>query len=255
MAKQTLYLKSPLIDVNDKWNEFFSSFSFFNEEFKLGSQLTDLFPDYFSFHSHLFCVKKHIKKLDEIAFRASSNPTLTVVVSDTSIKNHIAILISHIYSFNKPVVKIIHRAINIAITKAELFAIQCSINQAVTNFNTNHIVVITNSLHATRRIFNSLVHPYQIHSATISQKLREFFSKDTRNYIEFWNCFSKKQWPLYYTMDKETKNMVFILLFLYKLSWNFCRKSKCNLIFSQWECSFKQLILKRDSFLTYLMTI
>jgi len=116
-------LKSPLIDVDDKQNEFFPSFSFFNEEFKPGSQLTDLFPDHFSFYSHLSCVKKHIKKLDKIALRASSNLTSTIIVSDTSIKNHVIILISYIYSFNKPVIKTIYKAINITITEAELFAI------------------------------------------------------------------------------------------------------------------------------------
>ena len=175
-AKQRLRLKSPLIDVDDKRNEFFPSFSFFNE-FKPGSWLTDLFPDRFSFHSHLSCVKKHIEKLDEIVLRASSNPTSTIIVSDASIKNHIATLISHIYSFNKPVVKTIHRAINVTTTEAELFTIWCGINQAVTNFNTNHIVVITDSLHTTRRIFDFSVYPYQIHSATISQELREFFPR------------------------------------------------------------------------------
>jgi len=123
MAKQRLHLKSSLIDVNDKRNEFFPSFSFFNEEFKPGSQLTNLFPDYFSFHFRLSCVKKHIKKLDEIVLRASSNPTLTIVVSDTSIKNYVTTSISHIHSFNKPVIKIIHRAINITTTEAELFTI------------------------------------------------------------------------------------------------------------------------------------
>ena len=96
---------------------------FFNEEFKLESQLTDLFPEYFSFHSYLSCVKKYIKKLDEIALRASSNPTLIIIVSDTNIKNHITTLISHIHFFNKPVVKTIHRAINVTTTEAKLFAI------------------------------------------------------------------------------------------------------------------------------------
>jgi len=158
MAKQRLCLKSLLINVDDKQNEFFPSFSFFNEEFKPGSQLTDLFLDHFSFHSCLSCVKKHIEKLDEIVLRALSNPSSTIIVSDASIKNHVVTLISHIYFFSKPVIKTIYKAINITTTKAELFAIQCGINQAVTNFNTNHIVIITNSLHATKRIFNSSVH-------------------------------------------------------------------------------------------------
>ena len=77
-------LKSPLIDVDNKYNEFFPSFSFFNKEFKPGNRLIDFFPDHFSFH---FCspnLKKHIEKLDEITFRMSPNPSLTIVVSDTS---------------------------------------------------------------------------------------------------------------------------------------------------------------------------
>ena len=219
--------------MNDKQNEFFPSFSFFNEEFKPGSQLTDLFPDCFSFHSYLSLVKKHIEKLDEIALRALSNPFSTIIVSDASIKNHIATLISHIHSFNKPVVKTIHRAINITTTEAELSAIWYSINQAVANFNTNHIVVITNFFHTARRIFDSSVHPYQIHSAMIFQELREFFSKDACNHIKFWDCPSKQQWPLHYFIYKETKNMISILLFLCKSSWDFCRKSECDLILSQ----------------------
>ena len=184
--------------------------------------------------------------------RASSNPILTIVVSDTSIKNYIATLISHIYSFNKPVVKTIHRAINVITTEAELFTIQCGINQAVTNFNTNHIVIITDSLHAAKRIFNFSVHPYQIHSVAISQELREFFSKDTHNHIEFWNCPSKQQWPLHYSVDKETKNMISILLFLCKSSWNFCRKSKCDLILSQWRMFFQAADSKERFFLDLL---
>ena len=117
--------------------------------------------------------------------RALSNPTSTIVVSDASIKNHIATSISHIHSFNKPVIKTIHRAINVTTTKAKLFAIQCSINQAVANFNTNHIVVITDSLHTARRIFDFSVYPHQIYSAVIFQELKEFFSKDAYNYIKF----------------------------------------------------------------------
>jgi len=77
----------------------------------------------FSFHPCSSNAKKHIEKLDNIALRALSNPSSTIVVSDASIKNHIAILISHIHSFNKPVIKTIHRAINVTMTEAELSTI------------------------------------------------------------------------------------------------------------------------------------
>ena len=98
----------------------------------------------------------------------SSNLFLIIVVSDTSIKNYVATLMSHIYFYNKSVVKTMYRAINVTTTEAEPFAIYCRINQAVTNSDINHIVVITDSLHATKKIFNSSVYPYQIHSAVIS---------------------------------------------------------------------------------------
>ena len=137
-----------------------------------------------------------MKNLDEVTFKVSSNPFSTIVVSDTSIKNQVTTSISHIHSFNKPVIKTLHRAINITTAEAELFAIQCGINQAVANPNVKHIVVITDYLHITRKILDSSTHPYQIHSAAISMELREFFSKDSQNHIEFWDCPNKQQWVL-----------------------------------------------------------
>jgi len=97
-----------------------------------------------------------------------------------SIKNQVTTSILHIHSFNKPVVKTLYKAINITTAKAELFAIRYGINQAITtNYNVKNIIVITDSLHITRRIFDSSTHPYQIHSAAIPMELREFFSKDS----------------------------------------------------------------------------
>jgi len=114
----------------------------------------------------------------------------------------------------------------------DLFAIWCGINQAVTNPNVKHIVVITDSLHIARKIFDSSTHPYQIHSAAISIELREFFSKDSQNHIKFWNYSSKQQWILHQLVNKETKNIVSTLLFPCKSSWNFCKKSECESILS-----------------------
>ena len=128
MPKQRLDLKFPLIDMDNKHNKFFSLFSFFNEEFKPENCLIDLFSDHFSFHPHSFNTKKYIKKLNDIALRISSNSSSTIIVFDASIKNHIAISISHIHSFNKSIVKTIYRTINITTTEAKLFAIRCGIN-------------------------------------------------------------------------------------------------------------------------------
>ena len=175
-AKQRLHLKSPLIDVDNKHNKFYPSFSFFNEEFKPGNRFIDLFSDNFSFHPYSSNTKKHIKKLNDITLKTSSNPSSTIIVSDASIMNHVTTSISHIHSFNKPVIKTIHRAINVTTTETKLFAIWCDINQAVASSNVNQIVVITNSLHAARRIFNSSVHPYQIHVKIARSGLSFLFS-------------------------------------------------------------------------------
>ena len=114
---------------NNKYNKFFPSFSFFNKEFEPGNRLIDLFSDHFSFHFCSSNSKKHIEKLDEIVFRVSSNPSSTIVMSDVSIKNHVATSILYIHSYNKPVIKTLHRDINVTTTEAKLFAICCGINQ------------------------------------------------------------------------------------------------------------------------------
>ena len=132
MAKQKIKLKFSFVDADDKCNEFFLSFSFFNE-FISRKHLVDTFSDCFYFHPHTLNIQKHIENLEEITIRASSNPFSSIIVSDTSIKNQVAISILHIHSFNKPIVKTLHRAINITTAEAELFAIRYGINQAITD--------------------------------------------------------------------------------------------------------------------------
>jgi len=62
----------------------------------------------------------------------------------------------------------IHHAVNITTTETKLFAIRCGINQAIGIPNIKHIDIVTDSLYAAKRIFDSSTHPYQIHSAAIS---------------------------------------------------------------------------------------
>ena len=101
-------------------------------------------------------------------------------------------------------------------------------------------------------IFDSSTHPYQIYSAAISIELREFFSKDSQNHIKFWDCPSKQQWALHQLVNKETKNMISIPMFPCKHSWDFCKKSKCNFIMSQWKMTFQASDSKGRNFLDLL---
>ena len=114
-----------------------------------------------------------------------------VIILDASIKNQIAISILYVYSYDSPVIKTIHHIVNILSIEAKLFVIRCGINQAIHFPNIKHIFVITDAIHTTKRIFDSLLHLYQIHSVAIFCKLRNFFQKDSNNSIKFWDCSNK----------------------------------------------------------------
>ena len=195
--KQRLHLSSPLIDMDNKKNEFLPSFDPFDQEFSPGNCLIDFFSNRFSFYSWKKSIKIHIKNLDDIVLTASSNYSLAIVISDASIKNHVTMSILHIHMHNKPTIKIIHHAINVTSTEAKLFTICYSINQAIILPQVKKIIVITDSLHAMKRIFDSLIYSYQIHSAVISHKLREFLIESDDNYIEFQDCSSKLNQPFH----------------------------------------------------------
>ena len=136
----------------------------FNCEFLSGNRLIDIFPKHFSFHSlnrkYERSIKSHLGKLEEITLYTSSDLLIVVVVSDASIKNHVATSIAYVYVHGSPVIKTIYHAKNIILTKAKLFVIRCGINQASYLPNIKKIVIISDSIHVAKRIFNSLVHPY-----------------------------------------------------------------------------------------------
>jgi len=68
---------------------------------------------------------------------------------------------------DKPIIKTIHHIVNITFTEAKLFAITCGINQATNIPGILKIVVITDSLHTTQRIFDSLSYSFQIRVVSI----------------------------------------------------------------------------------------
>ena len=87
--------------------------------------------------------------------------------------------------------------------EAKLFAIRCGINQAVQDVT--NIIVITDTIHATRWIFDLSSHSNQLQSIVIVQDLRAFFNKSFNNTIAFWDCLSSEKWIHYLAINKETK--------------------------------------------------
>ena len=86
----------------------------------------------------------------------------------------------------------------------------------------------------------------------ILKELLEFFNKNVLNSINFWDCPSNNNWPLYSIVDKETKEFNLTPLFLCKLSWNFERKSKYDDILKTWKMIFQVFETRDRHFLDFL---
>ena len=131
-TKQCLKINSSIGDANNYLNRTFSFFDSLNCELFPSFRLIDNFPSKLSFYQ-VNCKDKEIKeahlcKLNNIFTNGFLDPNSIIVVSDASIRNNIAISISHIHSHFNKVKKIIHYTVNITSTEAELFAIRCGIN-------------------------------------------------------------------------------------------------------------------------------
>jgi len=83
-----------------------------------------------------------------------SSPHTAIIITDTSIKNNIATSVSHVHICDHPLIKTVHHAAFITSTEAELFAIRCGINQAYSKENVSKIIVVTDSIHAAKKIFD-----------------------------------------------------------------------------------------------------
>ena len=130
-------------------------------EFSLGFYLIDIFSRCLSFY-HTNCRNKeskttHIHNHNKYIFNTLTNSKFVVVISNTSIKNNIAISITHVYSFSNSIKKKIHYTVNIMTTEAKLFAIRYSIYQAIQIPGISHIIIIMNVIYmAYQSIFTNI---------------------------------------------------------------------------------------------------
>ena len=169
MSHQKTITKGYFINSNDKLYGVFPAFSPLHPEFNPGSKIIDIFPNCFSFNlaSREKNNKKHYQQLDKLTLQLSSSPHTAIVVTDASIKKDITTSISYVHIHNHPLTKMVHHAVYVTSTEAELFAIRCGINQVCNKENISKIVIITNSIYAAKKIFDSKSHPYQLHTTAI----------------------------------------------------------------------------------------
>ena len=185
-------IKGSIVDIDNRFNKVLSSFDLLNIEFSPDFCLIEIFPSYFSFYSYTkhknYNFEDHANQLNNIIISLSLNLLYTLIILDARVKNNVTMFITHIHICDRPIVKTIYYIANITLTEAELFAIRCGINQVTNLPEISKIIVITDSIHAARSIFNSSIHPLQVYLATISKKLRKFFFMNSNNSIEFWKC-------------------------------------------------------------------
>ena len=241
---QKALTKGHLIDTSIKSHGIFPSFFPLDPEFFPSHCIIDNFSNHFSFNLVNKEKGKNHKKtctqeLDEMVLHNSSSPLSAIMITNASIKNNIATSISHVHSANQPLIKTVHHASFVTTTEAELFAIRYSINQACSLNNVSKIIVVTDSIHAAKKIFDSNVHPFQIHSAAILSELQKFFNSNELNSIEFWECPSKIKWRFHDDVDKDSKSFLVIPSFSSKISWDYCKKSDCDEINKLWKMTFQ----------------
>ena len=164
--RQQSSIKGLLVDMDNKFNKVFPSFSSFTYKFSLENRLIDVFLNYFSFYlsnrKNNHDIKSHLQYFDNITIQVLLDSQSVVVVLDASIKNQVAMLIFHIHSHDNLVIKTIHHTVKVMSIEAELFVIRCGIIQAIHLSNVNQIVVIMDSIYAAKKIFDLSSHPYQL---------------------------------------------------------------------------------------------
>ena len=253
---QRTLTKGHLIDTCNKAYGIFPSFFSLNLEFSPGHHIIDNFSDCFSFNlvnkKEKEISKIHAQELDNMVLHNSSLPYTALVITDASIKNNIAISISHVHSANRPLTKTVHHASFMTSTEVELFAIRCGINQACFIDNVFKIIVITDSIHAAKKIFDSESYPFQLHTTAILHELQEFFNSNCVNSIELWECPSRLKWRLHYDVDKDSKSFHPTPIYPCKISWDFCKKIDSDDIINQWKMMFQASEGKGKHFLDLL---
>ena len=206
------------------------------------------------FNQQLLCnyIQADTQLLDEMVLESSLSSSVAIIATDVSIKNNVAISIVHIHTHDKPLIKTIHHAVNVTSTKAELFTIRCGINQSMCLDNISKIIVITDSIHVVKRIFDSSVHPFQVQSAAVLSNLCNFLNLYVNNSIEFWECPSHLKQRFHSEVDKETKTFNLVPLYSCKNSWDFSKKCESDDILNIWKMMFQASNFKGNQFLDLL---
>ena len=94
-------IKGSVVDMDNCFNEVFSSFDPLNLEFALGCRIIDNFSSHFSFNLFSKCYDDNLKlqicQLNNMTIKSLCNLSYVLIIMDVSIKNNITTSISHIH--------------------------------------------------------------------------------------------------------------------------------------------------------------
>ena len=158
------------------------------------------------------------QQLDDMTISSSMFSHTVIVVSDISIKNNITTSVLYIHIQDNLLIKIVHYVAYVTSTEIELFTIRYRLSQACNKENISKIIVVTNFIYMTKKIFDTKSHSYQIYMIAILNELWQFFTTCQRNHIEFWKCPSQLKWNLYKSTNKDSKSFKLIPVLPSKIS-------------------------------------
>jgi len=231
--KQQANLKSPIKDVNDRLNGVRQCFNPLHSLFSPGSRLVDLFSGRITFHSPSSFsdedLHQHLQSLEH-TFRSSQiNNNNAAIIADSGIKkSQVATAIAHIWSDNHIIKSLKVHSINITSLEAELMAIHTGLVPTMEIEDIHNITIITDSIAAAKKILKSKVDPLQNMFIPLASAIKTFFSKDSRNKINFWYCPSKAKWPRHQLVDNQVKTNTCLPAFPSKESHLFNKKKECD---------------------------
>ena len=97
----------------------------------------------------------------------------------------------------------------------------------------HEIIIITDSITAAKKIFELHINLLQTFIIYIAIGVKEFLVKDSCNYIYFWYCPSKAEWPRHKIVDIQVKEVDNFPILPSKNSFLFSRKKECNNILKE----------------------
>ena len=87
IPRQQVIIKSLIINMDNRFNKVFLSFSPFNYKFSPGNKLIDIFPNHFSFYilnrKSDNNIKSHLLKLNDLILQVLSDPQLVIIVTSS----------------------------------------------------------------------------------------------------------------------------------------------------------------------------